>query len=103
MATKSVVPHLAPAPGIQVFVETLSGSIISLSLEPDLIVQRILVWHVKEKLNLALGLPEIQQELIFKNTKLFDWGTLMRAKVTDGSTLQLVVKPVEASALAEGE
>jgi hypothetical protein len=103
MATKSVVPHPAPAPGIQVFVETLSGNIISLSLEPDFLVQCILVWHVKAKLKLALGLPEIQQELIFESTKLFDWYTLMRAKVTDGSTLQLVVKPVEASALAEEE
>lgn len=102
MATQSLVPHPALAPGIQVFVETLSGNTISLYLEPDLLVQRILVWHIKARLKLALGLPEIQQELLFKNTKLLDWCSLRQAGVSDGSTLQLVIKPV-AAALAEEE
>ena len=70
--------------GMQIFIKTLTGKIITLEVEPSDTIK-----NVKRKIQDKEGVPPSQQHLIFKRQELKDHRTLGEYKVTNESSVHL--------------
>lgn len=75
---------------IQIFVETLTGNMIALEVEPDASIM-----DVKVKIEEKEGIPPDQQSLLLSGQYLEDGLSLKDYNVTKLSTLRLVEKPLD--------
>ena len=75
---------LNPRGGIIIFVKTLTGKILALTVEPSDTIK-----NVKLKIQGKLSIPSSQQHLIFRRQELKDHQTLDEYKVTEKSSVHL--------------
>ena len=97
---ESEVPEPEPEPDLTLHIEVsiLSGRRTPLAVQPTDTVER-----VKHMLCAEVGVPPLEQRLLFNANELADTSTMEQNGVVDGSTLHLVLQLVVAGSAAKGE
>ena len=99
---ESEVPEPEPEPDLTLHIEVsiLSGRRTPLAVQPTDTVER--VKHI-DMLCAEVGVPPLEQRLLFNANELADTSTMEQNGVVDGSTFHLVLRLVVAGSAAKGE
>jgi hypothetical protein len=97
---ESEVPEPEPEPDLTLHIEVsiLSGRRTPLAVQPTDTVER-----VKHMLCSEVGVPPLEQRLLFNANELADTSTMEQNGVIDGCTFHLVLRLVVAGSAAKGE